>query len=194
MNVARHLPNMITVLRFVLIVPVVLSLLGENFRWGLAFFAIAGLSDGLDGFLARHFGWTSRFGAIADPLADKILMGVVFIALTVTGHVPVWLTAAVLLRDVVIVTGAAFYHWLFGELEFSARATGKTNTVVQIVFVLLVLVGLAQIPGLEALNDMREVGEIVVLTFAVLSGGDYVITWSRLAIQRGSASDAGPDS
>ena len=89
MNVARHLPNMITVLRFVLIVPVMLSLLGENFRWGLAFFAIAGLSDGLDGFLARHFGWTSRFGAIADPLADKILMGVVFIALTVTGHVPV---------------------------------------------------------------------------------------------------------
>ncbi len=194
MNVARHLPNMITVLRFVLIVPVVLSLLGENFRWGLAFFAIAGLSDGLDGFLARHFGWTSRFGAIADPLADKILMGVVFIALTVTGHVPVWLTAAVLLRDVVIVTGAAFYHWLFGELKFAARATGKTNTVVQIVFVLLVLVGLAQIPGLEALNDMREVGEIVVLTFAILSGGDYVITWSRLAIQHESANDAGPDS
>ncbi len=189
-NVVRHLPNLITVLRFVLIVPVVLSLLGGNFRWGLALFAIAGLSDGLDGLLARHFGWTSRFGAIADPLADKLLMGAVFIALTVSGEVPVWVTGAVLLRDVVIVTGAAFYHWLIGEFEFVARVTGKTNTGVQIVFVLLVLVVLARIPGFEALNDMREVGGIVVLASAVLSGGDYVLTWSWRAIQHGSAKDS----
>ena len=189
-GILRHLPNLITVLRFVLIVPVVLSLLGGEFRWGLAFFAIAGLSDGLDGWLARHFGWTSRFGAVADPLADKILMGVVFITLTITQHVPLWLTAAVLLRDVVIVTGAAAYHWLIGKFEFVPRFTGKAYTVAQIAFLLLVLVELARIPGLEALSELREVGEITVLAFAVLSGGDYVLAWSRRAL-RHAADDAG---
>lgn len=192
MAIARHLPNLITVLRFVLIVPVVLSLIDGNFLLGLVLFAVAGLSDGLDGWLARRFGWTSRFGAIADPLADKVLLGAVFITLTVTHAVPVWVTAVVLLRDVVIMGGAGAYQWLIGKVEYAARLPGKLYTGVQIAFVLLVLVRLAELPGLEALSRWRAVGEITVLVFAVISGADYVLTWGRRAL-RTTADDTGLD-
>ncbi|MEJ2131636.1 MAG: CDP-alcohol phosphatidyltransferase family protein [Gammaproteobacteria bacterium] len=191
MGVLRHLPNLITVVRFILIVPVVWCLLAAEFRWALACFAVAGLSDGLDGWLARTFGWTSRFGAVADPLADKVLMGAVFIVLTLTAHVPWWLTAVVLLRDAVIVAGAGAYQWLIGKLEYAARFTGKAYTGIQIAFVLMVLVELAQIPGLEMLGDLRLLGELAVLAFAVLSGGDYVFTWGQRAIRHSTPNNAG---
>jgi len=103
----------------------------------LADAALLGISDGVDGYLARRYDWTSRFGAILDPVADKLLLMVTFILLAYTGHLPVWLTSVVIGRDLVIVAGATTYHILFGEYEFSPTLLGKLSTSMQFILVLL---------------------------------------------------------
>ena len=100
------IPNLITVMRIVLVVPVSWSLLRQEFGLALALFFVAGVSDGLDGFLAKHYGWSSRLGALLDPLADKALLVACYASLAWIGLLPVWLLVLVVARDVVIVAGA----------------------------------------------------------------------------------------
>ncbi|MDE2089174.1 MAG: CDP-alcohol phosphatidyltransferase family protein, partial [Gammaproteobacteria bacterium] len=107
----RDLPNLISVLRMLLVLPVVALLMTEHYREALLLFGLAGLSDALDGFLAKRYGWTSRLGAVLDPLADKILLVSSYIALGWLRLLPLWLVAAVIVRDLVIVIGAAVY-WI----------------------------------------------------------------------------------
>ena len=105
------IPNIITVFRFLLVPPVVLLLLNHRYGAALIVFGVAGFSDALDGFLAKRYGWSSRMGAIMDPLADKLLLVASFVTLGWLGLIPPWLVALVILRDVVIVIGAMIYHW-----------------------------------------------------------------------------------
>ena len=107
-----HIPNLICVFRIVLVWPIVVSLLDGRYLHSLLLIALAGFSDGLDGFLAKHFDWRSRLGGLLDPIADKLLLVSTFLTLTITGLVPVWLTAVVILRDVTIVSGGLAYHVL----------------------------------------------------------------------------------
>ncbi|MGH8253404.1 MAG: CDP-alcohol phosphatidyltransferase family protein, partial [Steroidobacteraceae bacterium] len=90
----RHLPNIICLGRIALIWPVIDSLLGHNYGLTLLLFGVAALSDGLDGWLAKRYAWTSRLGKILDPLADKLLLVSVFLVLTWLGQVPRWLAVA----------------------------------------------------------------------------------------------------
>ena len=103
----EDIPNLISVLRIFLSVPVVWMLLEQRFDIALILFAIAGVSDGLDGFLAKHYGWQSRLGGLLDPMADKILLVSSYVSLALLGLIPVWLMLLVILRDLVIVTGGA---------------------------------------------------------------------------------------
>ncbi len=105
----RHLPNLLTCLRLALVLPVAWLLLRQQYPQALWLFLLAGLSDALDGLLARRFGWTSRLGAWLDPIADKLLLVISYVCLTLNGLVPVWLTAVLLLRDLVIVGGAGAF-------------------------------------------------------------------------------------
>src|SRR3990170_8650209 len=89
----RHIPNALCILRMLLVVPVAWLLNAGEYRLTLWLFAFAGFTDGLDGFLAKRFGWTSELGRILDPLADKILLVGVFITLATLDIVPVWLAA-----------------------------------------------------------------------------------------------------
>lgn len=173
------IPNLITLMRLLLVVPVAVSILNNSFAWTLALFAIASLSDGVDGFLARRFNWTSRFGAILDPVADKLLLMVTFILLAYTGHLPHWLTAVVIGRDLIIVAGATTYHILFGEYEFAPTFPGKISTAFQFTLVLLALFNLAlfNIPA-----PVLEGGIWLVFVVSSVSGVDYVVTWSRKAL------------
>src|SRR5262245_34651574 len=98
----RHLPNALCVLRMLLVVPVVALLVREAWPETLWLFAFAAATDGLDGFLAKRFGWTSKLGKALDPLADKILLVGVFSTLAFMGRVPVWLAATAVARDVII--------------------------------------------------------------------------------------------
>ena len=94
----KHIPNALCVLRMLLVVPVAWLLVHDDFRTTLWVFGFAAVTDGLDGFLAKRFGWTSELGKILDPLADKILLVSVFLLLAYLGLVPIWLAAAAVAR------------------------------------------------------------------------------------------------
>lgn len=134
-----YLPNIITVFRLLLVGPIVVGLLMGNYRLAFFLFLLAGLTDAVDGYLARRFQWISRWGAMVDPLADKLLMVSSYLALTYLSILPVWLLALVLTRDVVIVTGGMCYHFLIGQYDFKPSLISKTNTFCQIMLVMVVL-------------------------------------------------------
>ncbi len=120
-------PNFICLLRIALTVPIVVLLAEGRYDQTLVLFAIAAVSDMLDGYLAKTFGWTSEVGKWLDPLADKLLLVSVFITLAVIGLVPVWLAAVAVARDVVIAGGAGIYKWLFGPVE--GRPTCRRSSI-----------------------------------------------------------------
>ncbi len=171
----HQLPNAITVLRILLTLPFAWALLSAEFGLALALFIIAGISDGLDGWLAKHFHWQSRFGAIADPLADKLLLLAGFSALSWLGQLPFWLWALVLGRDLLIVGGALVYHRLFGPYEMQPSLLSKLNTLLQILLVAALLLRLAGFALPQAAADILLA--LVVLT-TLASGADYVWRWS----------------
>lgn len=180
----RQLPNLITIARLVLVPPAGWLLWHQDYGVALVVIAVAGLSDFIDGELARRFDWRSRFGEFADPLADKLLVSVVFVVLVLQQHIPIWLVVVVVLRDVVILGGAGAYRLLFHDIEISPTFVSKANTAVQVLLPILVLVTLLDVPALSglvaALVDPWLFG--IAAAFAVWSGLDYVISWSRRAI------------
>ena len=181
----RSIPNIITILRILLIVPTAGLLLDERYLAGLVLAAIAGLSDALDGALARRFSWSTSFGAYADPLADKLLVGTMFLILLWQGHVPLWLAVVVISRDVIILLGALAYRLTFEKVELNPSFISKLNTAMQITMLLLVLVGLVDAGPLSrfATAILDPWGFVVVATLGVSSGVDYVFTWGRRAIR-----------
>jgi cardiolipin synthase len=171
----RSLPNLLCVLRMLLVYPTALGILEGRYQFVLALFLLAAFTDGVDGFLARQFGWATELGGILDPLADKLLMVGMFLCMSVAGLVPWWLTALVLLRDLVIVSGAIAYRMLFGTLHGQPTVSSKFNTLCQVLFCLVVISQAAYgwpPPAIVAL------GALVLVTTSV-SGLDYVLTYSR---------------
>ncbi|MCY3819757.1 MAG: CDP-alcohol phosphatidyltransferase family protein [Gammaproteobacteria bacterium] len=181
----RSIPNIITLARIVLIVPTAWLLLEERYLASLVLMAIAGLSDALDGALARRFCWASSFGAYADPLADKLLVSTMFVILVSQAHVPLWLAAVVISRDVIIMLGAGAYRLIFERIEPNPSFISKLNTAMQITMLILVLIGLVDAGPLSgfALAMLDPWGFVVVATLGVSSGVDYVYTWGRRALQ-----------
>ncbi|KMO44889.1 hypothetical protein VQ03_00895 [Methylobacterium tarhaniae] len=159
----RSLPNLITAARLAL-VPFVVEAIARE-AWGTAFllFAVAGLSDGIDGFLARRYGLTSRLGAILDPLADKALMLAVLVSLTLAGLVPAWFPALLIVRDALMVIGAGLARLASRPLETPPLLVGKLNTACQIAF-------LAWLLGSRALGIAAvEAEAVAMLALAGLS-------------------------
>lgn len=176
----RSLPNLISGMRILLVLPTVWALLHEQYGTALFLFFVAGVSDALDGYLAKRFDWTSRLGSILDPLADKSLLVSCYLVLGWQGWLPLWLVLAVLVRDLVIVLGAAAYHLLVGSVEMAPSLVSKVNTVLQIVLVLMVIAALGVLPIPQELVTATI---YLTATATVLSGIDYVWTWSRLAFR-----------
>jgi cardiolipin synthase (CMP-forming) len=135
----RHLPNIICLCRIALIWPIIAGLLGGSYDRTLLLFAVAAVSDGLDGWLAKRYGWTSRLGIWLDPLADKLLLVSLFLVLTWMGHVPRYLAVGVVSRDVLIALGAVVFRFAWGPLRGRPILSSKINTVLQILYVLLVV-------------------------------------------------------
>ena len=177
---ARDIPNLICIVRILLVPPVVVLMLGGDFALALALFAIAGASDGLDGYLARRFDWRSRLGAILDPLADKLLMAATYITLSWLALLPWWLVVLVLGRDVVIIAGSVAFHRFVSDIELAPSRISKANTLFQILLVLLVM---ALMIGLSLPSGVVSVMIALVTTTTLLSGGHYVWSWSKLAIE-----------
>ena len=177
----RDIPNIITAFRFLLVPPVVILLLQDRFAAALVVFGVAGLSDGLDGFLAKRYDWRSRLGGLLDPLADKLLLVSSFLTLGWLGWIPLWLVALVILRDLVIVTGAIFYHMRIEQLEAEPTMASKLNTVTQILLVLAVMFSL----GIKTLPaQWIDILLYSVLATTLWSGFDYIWIWGRRAWQK----------
>lgn len=177
---ARDIPNLICIVRILLVPPVVVLMLRGDFALALALFAVAGASDGLDGYLARRFDWRSRLGAILDPLADKLLMAATYITLSWLALLPWWLVVLVLGRDVVIISGSVAFHRFVSDIELAPSSISKANTLFQILLVLLVM---ALMIGLSLPSGVVSVMIALVTTTTLLSGGHYVWSWSKLAIE-----------
>lgn len=175
---ASSLPNIISTIRILLVPPVVLTMLEQRWDVALPLFLIAGLSDGLDGFLARRYHWTSRLGAILDPIGDKLLMVSSYLVLGWLEILPVWLVALVILRDVVIMAGTLVYRFFIGIVEFEPILLSKINTVCQI---LLVTVTLCVLAGLEILAGLQVLLIYIVMLTTLGSGVAYVVLWGRRA-------------
>lgn len=175
---ARNIPNIITVLRILLVIPIMVLLVRQEYLTVLVLFAVAGLSDGIDGFLARRYGWRTALGAILDPLADKFMLVGVYVILGWSGLIPFWLMLLVVLRDAIIIGGAFAYRRLCGEISMEPTLISKLNTLLQISLGLLVIIG-AVGWSLPALAGTVMISLVVVST--VWSGADYVWHWGQRA-------------
>lgn len=172
------IPNAICILRIILIAPFVVALADGNYRFALLLIVVAGLSDGVDGLLAKTFGWRSRLGSLLDPAADKLLIVSAFLSLTLLDLVPIGLTVIVILRDIVIVSGALVYQRLAGPVTGEPTLISKLNTVFQLLFVVCTILNAEwQQPGQVWLNLL---GALVVFS-SITSGVNYVLVWSRRA-------------
>ena len=172
----RYIPNLITGLRFLLTPPVVLLLLIEEYFWALGVFFVAGLSDGVDGYLAKRHGWQTRLGSMLDPLADKTLLLATFITLGWQQLVPPWLVGLVILRDAIIVGWAAAYQALTKRLEMSPNLFSKINTLAQILLALAIMY--AEGSDLQ-LQILRTTLIAVVALTTLLSGVIYLLEWAK---------------
>ncbi|HSE18401.1 MAG TPA: CDP-alcohol phosphatidyltransferase family protein [Pyrinomonadaceae bacterium] len=180
-------PNLLTVFRMVLI-PVFASLLFyQRFILALAIFILAGVTDGLDGLLARRFDQKSQLGTILDPIADKLMLVTSFVVLSMRSvfpqplptHLPVpfWVTVAVISRDVFILVGAAAINIVTGFRGFRPSMLGKINTTVQIIAIAAIIFA-ASVP--YGSGWYLPTIYTTVFAFAVLSGAHYVFFVSKL--------------
>ena len=176
----NQIPNIISVIRILLVAPVVYSLLNQQYEMAWWLFVIAGVSDGVDGYLARRFNWQTELGATLDPIGDKLLMVFSYLTLGWLAQLPVWLVVIVILRDVVIVLGTLYYRRLTGDKEIQPLYISKVNTVVQILLVVAVIYSLAfqVLPGWLTLSLIY-----IVAVTTIISGVSYVYVWTHRAVK-----------
>ena len=172
------IPNAISLMRIFLIAPIILLFVYDEFGWALGLFIIASLSDGIDGYIAKKYGWDPRLGAFLDPAGDKLLVAWSFGTLAFLGHIPVWLAVIVILRDVVIVAGSFMYHYLVRRLEGDPTFISKLNTGLEFTFLIFVMFNAGF--GWPDETTITVVGAAVLVT-VVISGFDYVSNWIRSA-------------
>lgn len=174
----RWIPNALTFLRILLIAPFAAALMAKEYRFALVIFFLASATDAFDGFLARHYNWRTRLGAIADPLADKALLITAYLMLVLTGVLPAWLFWLVLGRDLLIVCGGLAFHYGVGRFEMQPSLPGKLNTLIQILVALAIIILLADLPMQPWVMDA---GILLVAASSIFSGAHYIGVWSLRA-------------
>ncbi len=175
----RHLPNTLTLLRLLAAPPIAWLIAHEQAQMALWLFLAAGLTDSIDGYLAKRFGWISRLGGWLDPLADKTLILCATAALAWHGDLPLWLFALIAMRDIVIVWGAVAFHFNYAPLRAAPTLLGKMTMLAQVLMVLLLLVANAypaHVPMLAV-----QAAFVATAIFLVSSGIDYVRRWREKA-------------
>jgi cardiolipin synthase (CMP-forming) len=175
-TVLRHLPNLICLVRLALVWPVAAAVASANFLLALVLFVSAAVSDGLDGYLAKRFNWTSELGKFLDPLADKLLLITLFIESAWLGLVPWWITAAAVARDVMIGLGALVFRMWFGPLRGRPTLISKINTGAQLLYLMGMMFNAAVgFPPREILDALA----VITFVTIVLSGYQYLAIFTR---------------
>jgi len=172
---ASYIPNLLTILRIVATPVLIMLLKYEMFAAALLVFVLAGVSDGLDGYIAKRFQCQTRLGAILDPVADKVLLVSCFIVLTVLEHLPFWLLVVVAFRDIVIVGGYLLLVTLESDVKMKPSLVSKLNTLLQICLVAAVLIKLGA--GLSVGYLIPALIALVTVT-SISSGIHYVWVWT----------------
>ncbi|MBR0696029.1 CDP-alcohol phosphatidyltransferase family protein [Bradyrhizobium lablabi] len=170
------IPNIITLGRIILVPIIIWAIVSSQMEIAFAIFVVAGVSDAVDGFLAKRFNMTSELGALLDPLADKALLVSIYVALGIWGAMPRWLVILVVSRDIMIVS-AVIVSWLFDKpVEMKPLMVSKLNTVAQVAFAALVLASLGF--GFEPRPyDLILMGLVTV--FTLVSVSLYLVEWLR---------------
>ncbi len=171
-----NIPNLITIARILLVPVTIWFLIAGDFRAAFGVFAIAGLSDGVDGWLARATGTQSELGAYLDPLADKALLVSTYAALGIIKILPAWLVITVITRDVLIISGVVLARLMDRPLKVQPLLISKFNTVAQIVFIVVVL-GLLSFE-LQA-HTLMMLASYGVAALTAISGGAYMLAWVK---------------
>ena len=173
----RDIPNVISILRIVLVVPLAYFLWSQNYLTALILFLIGGLSDGLDGFLARRYKWETELGVILDPMGDKLMMLTAYLLLGWHNLLAWWLVGLVIFRDLIIVSGTLLYRHFIGEAKLKPLFISKLNTVFQIVLVFLIM--LSQVITIKQIIVDSVLWLVVVTT--LMSGYAYIDEWGKRA-------------
>ena len=171
-----NLPNIITLGR-ILLVPVIVWAIASN-QMAIAFviFVVAGVSDAIDGFLAKRFNMTTEIGALLDPVADKALLVSIYVTLGISGDIPRWLVILVVSRDFMIV-GAVIISWILeNPVPMKPLMVSKLNTVAQVAFAALILAS----PGFGFRTATYEIVLMCCVTvLTLLSVSFYLVEWAR---------------
>lgn len=171
-----NLPNALTLLR-ILLVPIFVGLvLYGHPSAALAVFLVAGLTDALDGLIARLLNQQTTLGRYLDPLADKLLLVAAFVVLSVEGWVPLWVTIIVVSRDIILSVGSLVIHLLREQPDIAPTVMGKVTTVLQLTYIVAVLLGTAMpLPGWVSLVSLAAVAALTVA-----SGLHYIVRAVRI--------------
>lgn len=175
------LANQLTILRMLLIPAFVLLVIYQYLGTALAVFVVAGLTDALDGLIARSAGQRTTLGAWLDPMADKLLAVSTFIVLTVPGvplvnHIPVWLTVLIISRDVVIVGVVAVVNLAMGPRTFTPSLCGKLATASYVVLAVVVLF----FNWMAATSIAVDAAVWLALVLTLVSSADYLVRLRRI--------------
>ena len=165
-----NIPNILTVIRILLTPIFVIFLLKDLFHFALLVFAIAAITDGLDGLLARYFNQYTVLGAYLDPIADKLLLASAFVSLAVLKIIPPWLAVIVLSRDILIITGIALFSLSDIPIEMNPSLVSKWTTVAQFFTILLTLLD----PGIQGIQIAKRMLFWVTASLTIASGLHYL--------------------
>jgi cardiolipin synthase len=175
-TIPDSVPNIITLGRILLVPIIVWAIASSQMEIAFAVFVIAGVSDAVDGFLAKRFHLTSELGALLDPLADKALLVSIYIALGIWGAIPRWIVILVVSRDIMIVA-AVIVSWLFGKpVPMKPLMVSKLNTAAQVAFAALVLASLGFGFRQEPYDAILM---FFVTVFTLVSVSRYLVEWIR---------------
>ena len=182
------IPNLITILRFCLVPLAVLCITSGTWGWAFVAFLVAGISDGVDGFIARRFNQHSKLGAYLDPMADKVLLVSVFVVMGFIGQLPLWLVVTMVSRDALIICAVLLSTVMAHPVEMKPLYVSKANTAAQIVLAAVVLGELAL--GLH-LDPLRPALILLSGVLTVASAAAYLVAWLRHMSGYGEGSTPG---
>jgi cardiolipin synthase len=175
-----NLPNLLTLTRILLIPLFVILIINQSFSWALIIFALAGITDGIDGLIARITRQRTELGAYLDPIADKLLLSAGFITLAIIEMLPSWLAVIVIARDMIILLGILVMILTNYHPQIRPSLISKVTTTLQILTILLVLM-------VEYGSIFRLLSKIVIYGttfFTILSGAHYIYIGTRMVNQK----------
>lgn len=175
MILVRQIPNIITGTRILCVPYLIWVIFQRQFEQALLLIVFMGLSDGLDGFLARSYGWQTRLGSILDPIADKLMLLALFVSFGLLHWVPWWLVIMIALRDMFLSLGAMYMYRSINDFRIQPLFISKLNTFMQIVLGITLIFSQLSVVNLQILNILMT----IVACTTVASASEYYMLWLR---------------